>query len=148
MLYKLNPDSRPNTPTSIMVGSRRYLDLLDPRWDAPRGGYEVLVEGDTITDKDVAAVVQHAREEEFFELSEALQKRDEWKRIEREAEKLDELVGNVMTLSRLRTATAPRRDVDRANGPILRSVRCGRPARVCWLFWTSCSLIPGTALPR
>jgi two-component system sensor histidine kinase CpxA len=32
-------------------------------------------------------------------------------RIEREAEKLDELVGNVMTLSRLRTATAPRRDV-------------------------------------
>ena len=34
-------------------------------------------------------------------------------RIEREAEKLDELVGNVMTLSRLRTATAPRRDVVR-----------------------------------
>jgi two-component system sensor histidine kinase CpxA len=34
-------------------------------------------------------------------------------RIEREAEKLDELVGNVMTLSRLRTATAPRREVVR-----------------------------------
>jgi imidazolonepropionase-like amidohydrolase len=26
----------------------RNLELLDPRWDAPRGGYEVLVEGDTI----------------------------------------------------------------------------------------------------
>jgi imidazolonepropionase-like amidohydrolase len=26
----------------------RNLDLLDPRWEAPRGGYEVLVEGDTI----------------------------------------------------------------------------------------------------
>lgn len=36
----------------------------------------LFVEGDTIADKDVAAVVQHAREEEFFELSEALQKRD------------------------------------------------------------------------
>jgi two-component system sensor histidine kinase CpxA len=31
-------------------------------------------------------------------------------RIEREAEKLDELVGQVMTLTRLRTATAPRRE--------------------------------------
>lgn len=26
----------------------RNLHLLDPHWDAPRGGYEVLVEGDTI----------------------------------------------------------------------------------------------------
>jgi imidazolonepropionase-like amidohydrolase len=26
----------------------RNLQLLDPHWDAPRGGYEVLVEGDTI----------------------------------------------------------------------------------------------------
>ena len=26
----------------------RNLKLLDPRWDAPRGGHEVLVEGDTI----------------------------------------------------------------------------------------------------
>jgi two-component system, OmpR family, sensor kinase len=34
-------------------------------------------------------------------------------RIEREAERLDELVGQVMTLTRLRTATAPRRDVVR-----------------------------------
>jgi signal transduction histidine kinase len=34
-------------------------------------------------------------------------------RIEREAEKLDELVGQVMTLTRLRTATEPRRDVVR-----------------------------------
>jgi DNA polymerase III subunit delta len=36
----------------------------------------LYVEGDNITEKDVTAVVQHAREEEFFELSEALQKRD------------------------------------------------------------------------
>ena len=26
----------------------RNLELLDPRWDAPRGGHEVLVEGETI----------------------------------------------------------------------------------------------------
>ena len=26
----------------------KNMDLLDPRWDAPRGGYEVLVEGATI----------------------------------------------------------------------------------------------------
>ena len=26
----------------------RNLSLLDPKWDEPRGGYEVLVEGDTI----------------------------------------------------------------------------------------------------
>jgi hypothetical protein len=26
----------------------RNFNLLDPRWDEPRGGYEVLVEGDTI----------------------------------------------------------------------------------------------------
>ena len=26
----------------------RNLNLLDPRWNEPRGGYEVLVEGDTI----------------------------------------------------------------------------------------------------
>jgi signal transduction histidine kinase len=32
-------------------------------------------------------------------------------RIERETEKLDELVGSVMTLSRLRTATEPRREI-------------------------------------
>jgi two-component system sensor histidine kinase CpxA len=32
-------------------------------------------------------------------------------RIEREAERLDQLVGQVMTLTRLRTTTAPRRDV-------------------------------------
>jgi imidazolonepropionase-like amidohydrolase len=31
----------------------RNLNLLDPRWDAPRGGYEVLVEGDRI--REVAA---------------------------------------------------------------------------------------------
>lgn len=31
MLYKLNPNSRPLTNTSIMTASRRYLDLLDPR---------------------------------------------------------------------------------------------------------------------
>jgi two-component system sensor histidine kinase CpxA len=34
-------------------------------------------------------------------------------RIEREAERLDELVGQVMTLTRLRTATAPRREAVR-----------------------------------
>jgi two-component system sensor histidine kinase CpxA len=34
-------------------------------------------------------------------------------RIEREAERLDALVGQVMTLTRLRTATAPRRDIVR-----------------------------------
>ena len=26
----------------------RNLSLLDPKWDEPRGGYEVLVEGETI----------------------------------------------------------------------------------------------------
>ena len=26
----------------------RNFSLLDPRWDEPRGGYEVLVEGETI----------------------------------------------------------------------------------------------------
>ena len=26
----------------------RNLALLDPHWDSPRGGYEVLIEGDTI----------------------------------------------------------------------------------------------------
>jgi len=31
----------------------RNLNLLDPRWNEPRGGYEVLVEGDTI--KEVSA---------------------------------------------------------------------------------------------
>lgn len=30
-MYPLNPHSRPITQTSIMVGSRRYVDLLDPR---------------------------------------------------------------------------------------------------------------------
>lgn len=36
----------------------RNLDLLDPHWDAPRGGYEVLVEGDKIrevSDKPIKA---------------------------------------------------------------------------------------------
>jgi imidazolonepropionase-like amidohydrolase len=36
----------------------RNLDLLDPHWDSPRGGYEVLVEGDTIrevSDKPIKA---------------------------------------------------------------------------------------------
>jgi hypothetical protein len=31
MLYKLHPNSRPISNTSIMTASRRYLDLLDPR---------------------------------------------------------------------------------------------------------------------
>ena len=31
----------------------KNLELLDPRWDAPRGGYQVLVEGETI--REVAA---------------------------------------------------------------------------------------------
>ena len=31
----------------------RNLNLLDPRWNEARGGYEVLVEGDTI--KEVSA---------------------------------------------------------------------------------------------
>jgi hypothetical protein len=31
MLYKLHPNSRPITSTSIMTASGRYLDLLDPR---------------------------------------------------------------------------------------------------------------------
>ena len=36
----------------------RNFNLLDPRWDEPRGGYEVLVEGDTIkevSDKPIKA---------------------------------------------------------------------------------------------
>jgi len=52
-------------------------------------------------------------------------------RIEREAEKLDELVGHVMTLSRLRTATAPRRDVLRLDSliaEVVEDARFERPA--------------------
>ena len=51
-------------------------------------------------------------------------------RIEREAEKLDELVGHVMTLSRLRTATAPRRDVVRLDSlvaDVVEDARFERP---------------------
>jgi two-component system sensor histidine kinase CpxA len=51
-------------------------------------------------------------------------------RIEREAEKLDELVGNVMTLSRLRTATAPRHDVVRLDSlvaDVVEDARFERP---------------------
>jgi two-component system sensor histidine kinase CpxA len=51
-------------------------------------------------------------------------------RIEREAEKLDELVGHVMTLSRLRTATAPRRDVIRLDSlvaDVVEDARFERP---------------------
>src|SRR3954463_8172728 len=36
----------------------KNLSVLDPRWDAPRGGYEVLVEGETIkevSDKPITA---------------------------------------------------------------------------------------------
>src|SRR5215831_5527708 len=47
-------------------------------------------------------------------------------RIEREAEKLDELVGHVMTLSRLRTATAPRRDVVRLDSLVAEVVEDAR----------------------
>jgi two-component system sensor histidine kinase CpxA len=47
-------------------------------------------------------------------------------RIEREAEKLDELVGHVMTLSRLRTATAPRRDVIRLDSLVAEVVEDAR----------------------
>jgi hypothetical protein len=31
MLYKLHPNSRPKSSTSLMTASRRWLDLLDPR---------------------------------------------------------------------------------------------------------------------
>jgi two-component system, OmpR family, sensor kinase len=51
-------------------------------------------------------------------------------RIEREAEKLDELVGHVMTLSRLRTSTAPRRDVVRLDSlvaDVVEDARFERP---------------------
>jgi signal transduction histidine kinase len=47
-------------------------------------------------------------------------------RIEREAEKLDELVGHVMTLSRLRTATAPRRDIVRLDSLVAEVVEDAR----------------------
>ena len=47
-------------------------------------------------------------------------------RIEREAEKLDELVGHVMTLSRLRTATEPRRDVVRLDSLVAEVVEDAR----------------------
>jgi signal transduction histidine kinase len=47
-------------------------------------------------------------------------------RIERETEKLDELVGHVMTLSRLRTATAPRRDVVRLDSLVAEVVEDAR----------------------
>jgi two-component system sensor histidine kinase CpxA len=51
-------------------------------------------------------------------------------RIEREAEKLDQLVGQVMTLTRLRTATAPRRDalrLDRLVGEVVDDARFEHP---------------------
>jgi signal transduction histidine kinase len=55
-------------------------------------------------------------------------------RIEREAEKLDALVGQVMTLTRLRTATAPRQEsvrLDRLVGEIVDDARFEHPkARV------------------
>src|SRR4051812_31617869 len=41
----------------------RNMQLLDPRWDEPRGGYQVLVEGDAIREvserpiKSAAAVI-------------------------------------------------------------------------------------------
>ncbi|MFM8678433.1 MAG: amidohydrolase family protein, partial [Alphaproteobacteria bacterium] len=38
----------------------RNLQLLDPNWDAPRGGYELLVEGDTI--REVSAKPIKARD--------------------------------------------------------------------------------------
>jgi signal transduction histidine kinase len=47
-------------------------------------------------------------------------------RIEREAEKLDDLVGHVMTLSRLRTATAPRRDIVRLDSLVSEVVEDAR----------------------
>jgi len=51
-------------------------------------------------------------------------------RIEREAERLDELVGHVMTLTRLRTATAPPREVvhlDRLVGDVVDDARFEHP---------------------
>jgi len=51
-------------------------------------------------------------------------------RIEREAERLDALVGQVMTLTRLRTATAPRRDtlrLDRLVGEVVDDARFEHP---------------------
>jgi two-component system, OmpR family, sensor kinase len=52
-------------------------------------------------------------------------------RIEREAEKLDALIGQVMTLTRLRTATSPRRDavrLDRLVGEVVDDARFEHPA--------------------
>ena len=51
-------------------------------------------------------------------------------RIEREAERLDELVGQVMTLTRLRTATAPRREsvrLDSLIGEVVDDARFEHP---------------------
>jgi two-component system sensor histidine kinase CpxA len=53
-------------------------------------------------------------------------------RIEREAERLDALVGQVMTLTRLRTATEPRREVlhlDQIVADVLDDARFEHPAR-------------------
>ncbi len=52
-------------------------------------------------------------------------------RIEREAEKLDALIGQVMTLTRLRTATAPRREavrLDQLVGEVVDDARFEHPA--------------------
>ena len=52
-------------------------------------------------------------------------------RIEREAEKLDALIGQVMTLTRLRTASAPRRDavrLDQLVGEVVDDARFEHPA--------------------
>ena len=40
----------------FMHGGPSHMDLLDPRWDSPRGGYEVLVEGDTIKEVSSKAI--------------------------------------------------------------------------------------------
>jgi len=54
-------------------------------------------------------------------------------RIEREAEKLDALIGQVMTLTRLRTASAPRREavrLDQLVGEVVDDARFEHPASV------------------
>jgi two-component system sensor histidine kinase CpxA len=69
-------------------------------------------------------------------------------RIEREAERLDGLVGQIMTLTRLRTATEPRRELvqlDRIVADVLDDARFEHPGRCIELAATTPAQLRGDA---
>lgn len=69
-------------PFKKKIGGKALESLKDRcganmrRVQSELGKLALYVEGDTITEKDVALLVSHIREDEFFEMSEAIQKRD------------------------------------------------------------------------